>query len=96
MVSPCEEAPCLTRCRQGPVWKPRRLAKQAVKTGPIEGVKSFVGTAGRWVLQGVLVYTAVVALQGATGRKRLKEDLEVVKVWPWMLCMLGLQVVRHH
>lgn len=43
-------------------------------------MKNVVGTAGRWVLQGVLVYTAVVALQGATGRKRLKEDLEVVKV----------------
>lgn len=65
--------------RQGPVWKPRRSSKQSPKEGLVGGVKNVVGTAGRWVLQGVLVYTAVVALQGATGRKRLKEDLEVVK-----------------
>ena len=61
------------------MWKPRR-SKQSSKTGPVDGVKNLVGTAGRWALQGVLVYVAVVALQGATGRKRLKEDLEVVKV----------------
>ena len=75
----CQQAPCPTCCRQGPVWRPRR-SKQSSNIGPVAGVKNLVGTAGRWVLQGVLVYTAVVALQGATGRKRLKEDLEVVKV----------------
>ena len=77
----CQHSPCPTCCRQGPAWRPRRSSsKQSSNDGPVASVKNFVGTAGRWVLQGVLVYTAVVALQGATGRKRLKEDLEVVKV----------------
>lgn len=44
------------------------------------GVLTFLASAGKFALQGAVVYLAVTALQGKHGQERLKEDFHAVAV----------------
>lgn len=60
----------------------RNMAKQAKQPSkPTKnGVVAFLGSAAKFAFQGAVVYLAVTALQGQSGKERLKEDFQAVAV----------------
>ena len=58
------------------------MAKQAKQPSkPTKnGVVTFLGNAAKFAFQGAVVYLAVTALQGQSGKERLKEDFQAVAV----------------
>ncbi len=57
----------------------RNMAKQPSKPTK-NGVVAFLGSAAKFAFQGAVVYLAVTALQGQSGKERLKEDFQAVAV----------------
>lgn len=57
----------------------RAMTKQPSKPTK-NGVLAFLTGAGKFALQGAVVYLAVTALQGKHGQERLKEDFHAVAV----------------
>ncbi|DBA79391.1 TPA: hypothetical protein ACH3X2_000037 [Trebouxia sp. C0005] len=58
----------------------RNMAKQAKQPSkPTKnGVVAFLGNAAKFAFQGAVVYLAVTALQGQSGKERIKEDFHAV------------------